>query len=343
METTMKFQKLSTAQLEDLPVEVLLNMLNYLELLDLNLFGQVSKRLKSLSLVESLWQRILLLNKTVSINLVENILGRGCKTLCLKSCKIIEATFDKPLSGNQIEAKGITGSSQLINLDLYQCEFPDGFLETLLSSSHSLKTFSLTDYNVCLFPYDILSDFYSQNGQTLQTLNLAFTSVVSWKHIELVVKNCTGLKEVDFSLSNLSYESIYLLVNGISKNIEKFGLAHCSSGCDAADGYVKILVSRCNKIKSLNLAWNSITNNSLTRIAKNLENSLEELDIGRCSNITDTKLLEMSSMPKLKILNYFMPYNSNYEDLKKNLPQLTNKNPMEKWPERIIKLFDDQK
>ena len=43
METTMKFQKLSTAQLEDLPVEVLLNMLNYLELLDLNLFGQVSK------------------------------------------------------------------------------------------------------------------------------------------------------------------------------------------------------------------------------------------------------------------------------------------------------------
>ena len=120
METTMKFQKLSTAQLEDLPVEVLLNMLNYLELLDLNLFGQVSKRLKSVSLVESLWQRILLLNKTVSINLVENILGRGCKTLCLKSCKIIEATFDKPLSGNQIEAKGITGSSQLINLDLYQ-------------------------------------------------------------------------------------------------------------------------------------------------------------------------------------------------------------------------------
>ena len=220
METTMKFQKLSTAQLEDLPVEVLLNMLNYLELLDLNLFGQVSKRLKSVSLVESLWQRILLLNKTVSINLVENILGRGCKTLCLKSCKIIEATFDKPLSGNQIEAKGITGSSQLINLDLYQCEFPDGFLETLLSSSHSLKTFSLTDYNVCLFPYDILSDFYSQNGQTLQTLNLAFTSVVSWKHIELVVKNCTGLKEVDFSLSNLSYESIYLLVNGISRALK---------------------------------------------------------------------------------------------------------------------------
>ena len=55
MESTMKIQKLSTTQLEDLPVEVLLNVLNYLELPDLNLFGQVSKRLKSVSLVESLW------------------------------------------------------------------------------------------------------------------------------------------------------------------------------------------------------------------------------------------------------------------------------------------------
>jgi hypothetical protein len=346
MESTMKFQKLSTTQLEDLPVEVLLNVLNYLELPDLNLFGQVSKRLKRVSLVESLWQKIRLLNKTVSINLVENILDRGCKMLRLESCRLTEATylhstFDQLLLGNQIEAKEVTGSSQLINLDLYQCEFTNGFLETLLSSTHSLKRFSLTDHNICLFSYDILRAFYRQNGQTLQTLNLAFTSVVSWKHIELIVKNCTALKEVDFSHCNLSYESIHLLVNGITKNIEKFGLSCCGSGCDTADGYVKILVSRCNKIKSLDLAWNNITNNSLTSIAKNLTNSLEELDIGRCYNITDTKLLEMSSMPKLKILNYFMPYNSNYEDLKKNLPQLTNKNPKDKWPERIINFFDE--
>ena len=342
----MKIQKLSTTQLDDLPVEVLLNVLNYLELPDLNLFGQVSKRLKSVTLVESLWQRILLVNKTVSINQVENILDQGCKTLCLKSCRLTEATylrstFDPPSLGNQIKAKEVTPSSQLINLDLYQCEFTDGILESLMSSTHSLKTFSLTDHNICMFSYDILLAFYSQNGQTLQTLNLAFTSVVNYKHIDLIVKNCTGLKEVDFSHCNLAYESIRLLVNGITKSIEKFGLSCCGSGCDTADEHVKILVSRCNKIKSLNLARNSITNNSLTSIAKNLTNSLEELDIGRCNNITDTKLLvfEMSSMPKLKKLNYFMPYNSKYEDLKKNLPQLTNIDPKVTWPERIIKLF----
>ena len=348
MESTMKHQKLPITQLEDLPVEVLLSVLNFLELPDCNRFGQVSKRLKSLSLVESLWQKICLVNKTVSISLVEKILNRGCKTLCLKSCRLTEATylrsnFDELLLANQIKANKIPGSSQLINLDLYQCEFTDGFLETLLSSSHSLKTFSLTDYNMCLFPNDILRNFYSQNGQTLQTLNLAFTSVVSWKHIELIVNNCAGLKEVDFSLCYLAYESILLLVNGITKNVEKFGLAYCGSGTDAEDRWVKILVSRCNKIKSLNLAWNSISDNSLTSINENLKNTLEELDIGRCLNITNTKILEMRSMPKLKVLNYFMPWNSNYEYLKKNLPQLTNNNPKERLPERIIKLFDDQK
>ena len=294
MESTMKIQKLSTTQLDDLPVEVLLNVLNYLELPDLNLFGQVSKRLKSVTLVESLWQKIRLLNKTVSISLVKNILNRGCKTLYLKSCRLtaesgaeaanLHSIFDRLLLGNQIKANEMKGSFQLINLNLYQCDITNEFLETLLYSIHSLKTFSLTDHNISFFSYDILQVFYSQNGQTLQTLNLAFTSVVNRKHIELIVKNCTGLKEVDFSHSNLSDASIHLLVNGITKNIENFGLSNCCSGCAKSDRIVKILVSRCSKIKSLNLAGNYITNNALTSIAKYLTNSLEELDIGRCNN-----------------------------------------------------------
>ena len=350
MKSTMKHPKLSTIQLDELPIEVLLNVLNFLELPDINRFGQVSKRLKSASLVDSLWQEIILINKTMSNNLVEKTLDRGCKTLCLKSCRLtaesgeeaanLHSIFDKLLLGNQIKDSEMKSSFQMINLNLYQCEFTNEFLETLLSSIHSLKTFSLTDHNISLFSYDILQVFYHQNGQTLKTLNLAFTTIINRKHIELIVKNCTGLKEVDFSHCYLSYESMYLLINGITKSIEKFGLSHCSSSGDAADGFVKMLVSRCNKIKSLNLSWNSITDNSLTSIVKNLKNSLEELDIGRCYNITDAKLLEMSLMPRLKILNYFMPHNSNYEDLKKNLPQLTNNNPKEKWPERVIKLFD---
>ena len=330
----------------DLPVEVLLNVFIFLELPDLNRCGQVSKRLRSISLVQSLWQTVILLNDTwnsdcpekttMSINLVERILDRGCTTLSLQRCRLkgtySRYFFDGGLSKNLIKKIRISGSSQLINLDLYQCDFTNGSLETLLLSCHSLKKLSLTEYNINIFPLSILRTFYTQNGQSLQTLNLAFTHVLDGEHIKLIVKNCVGLKEVDFSDCCLSDHCIRLLVKGITKNVEKIGLALTSS---VSDNSIAILVSRCNKIKSLNLAFNYISDNSLIIIKQHLKDTLEELDVTGCWSITDTKLLEMRSMPKLKVLNYFKKRvrdrNCNYEVLKKYLPQLTNINPLEKW------------
>ena len=70
----------------------------------------------------------------------------------------------------------------------------------------------------------------------------------------------------------------------------------------------------------------------MTSIKENIKNTLEELDISWCGKITNTKLIEMRSMPKLKGLNYFKPWDpNNHEELKKNLPQLTNNNRREKW------------
>ena len=70
---------------------------------------------------------------------------------------------------------------------------------------------------------------------------------------------------------------------------------------------------------------------------------MEELDIGRCHNITDAKLLEMKSMPKLNILNYFkksMFANvDNYEDMKKKMPQLTNNDP---WRKTLKSVLEEQ-
>ena len=345
VKSNRKRQKLSTTQLEDLPVEVLLTVLAFLELPDLNRVGQVSKRLNSIRLVQSCRQKVILGNNTcpekttVSVKVVEKILDRGCKTLCLKRCRLT----GEPHLHSKADEK--SGSSQLINLDIYQCEFPNGCFEKLLSSSHSLKKLSLTDNNINLLDYGVLRTFYSQNSQTLQTLNLAFTAVLDCYHIKLIVKNCIGLKEVDLSDCRISDYCIHLLVNGLTKNIEKVGLACSNSVTDASIG---ILVSRCNKIKSLNLAFNYITDNSLTSIKENLEYTLEELDVSGCRNIPHIKLLEMRSMQKLKVLNYFNPRDCNYEnevvllsypkiidndyeDLKKNLPQLTNNNPWEKW------------
>ena len=212
----------------------------------------------------------------MSIEVVNRILYRGSKSLCLKRCRITGATYLQ----DRIE-----------NLELYQCDFTYGVLERLMSSNHSLKKFSLTNYTKYNLFHQNLQTFYSKNGQTLQTLNLAFTSILDEKHMDIIVKNCTGLKEVDFSNCHLSSESLDSLVDGITKNIEKVSLASSSSVTDAS---IIILFSRCNKIKSLDLALNSITNKSLNIIKENPKAILEELYIGRCCNITDAKLLESS-------------------------------------------------
>ena len=230
MESNMKRQKLFNTQLEDLPVEVLLNVLSFLEQPDLYRVGQVSKTLNSICLVQSCQQKIIFGNNTrpektpVPIKVVKKILDRGCKTLCLRRCRLSGGI--PLLTYLHSKADEQLASSQLINLDMHQCEFTRWFLETLLSSTHSLKAFSLTDHNINQFFFPFLSPlfntFYSQNGQTLQKLNLAFTHVVSRKHIELIVKNCIGLKEVDFTDCCLSYKGLNLLVNSIRGWVPKF-------------------------------------------------------------------------------------------------------------------------
>ena len=243
---------------------------------------------------------------------MEKILERGCKTLCLKRCTLTGAAY----------------SSRIFDI-------------ILLFSSHSLKRFSLKKYNFNILSDGVLSTFYSQNGQTLQTLNVASSRVVNLEHIELIVKNCISLKEIDLSCCCLPFEGISLLVNGITTTIEKFSLGFHSN---VKDRHVKILVSRCNKITSLNLAFEHISDNSLTSIKENLSSTLEELDVGRCQKITDSKLLEMRSMPKLKVLNYFKTgTNDNYENLKKHLPQLTNNDPWKKWKDLAWKQPENYK
>ena len=67
---------------------------------------------------------------------------------------------------------------------------------------------------------------------------------------------CTRLKEIELSGCCQSEACTSLLVNSITKSIEKFGLGFIGKyDSDSADGYIKTLVSRCKKIKSLNLGY----------------------------------------------------------------------------------------
>ena len=84
-----KRQKLSILQLEDLPNEILMKIFKNLDVKDLLRCGQMSKRIRAISMDESLWEKINLLFKKVPIGFLGLVLRNGCKYLSLFGAKLI--------------------------------------------------------------------------------------------------------------------------------------------------------------------------------------------------------------------------------------------------------------
>ena len=72
-------------ELAEFPDEIILKMFSSLDLKDLLNCGQVSKRFRSISHDEFLWQRIDLTGTSVSAAFIQFILDRGCKHLDLSN------------------------------------------------------------------------------------------------------------------------------------------------------------------------------------------------------------------------------------------------------------------
>ena len=83
--------------LEDLPHEVILQILTYSETKDLTSCGQLSKRIRRISRENSLWMTANLKKKIVKTELLEMILSKGCKILNLSDSTIL-GTFSSNLN-----------------------------------------------------------------------------------------------------------------------------------------------------------------------------------------------------------------------------------------------------
>ena len=75
---------MSDLLLEGLPDEIILKVFNYLKTKDLIHCGQLSRRIRAISLDESLWQNVKLVKEIVKSDFVETVVNRGCKSLTLQ-------------------------------------------------------------------------------------------------------------------------------------------------------------------------------------------------------------------------------------------------------------------
>ena len=253
-----------------LPNELVLKVLSYSKTEDLINCGQVSKRVRRISHDSTLWVTANLENKIVKAELLEIILEKGCRILNLRHTTIVGS-----LSSNTKSPLSV------LNLSDCDCDASIKGLEELLLSCCSLQ--HLVMEGVYLTPKMAVS--ICKNGKTLQTLNLkgsyleGLTCDRRNNYLLEILKCCQDLKKVDLSYiddgQGLTHENFEFLAKTISPNLEKLNL--CTSF--VMDEHVKILLSRCNKIKALSLRAIWGTDDSFTDDSFSLTNIRQHLNI----------------------------------------------------------------
>ena len=218
---------------QDLPVELILKVLSYSKPKDLITSSQVSRRFRTIGYDNSLWQRVNLSDKIVKTELLELILCKGCKSLNLSGSTIFSSF-------------SIHQNSQLRELDLSGVEDVEVSEEILASCSFLEKLLMLRT----LTPK--MATSICQNSKTLQILDLSSTIGDEDCHLR-IIKSCQELKELylplNHVLSDLSNGGLERIAKYISPNVGKLNLCTLY----VTDNHVKILLSRCNKIKALHL------------------------------------------------------------------------------------------
>ena len=291
--------------------------------------GHVSKRLRAISIDDQyLWPKKLnLCYKKVPVGFLQKVMDNGCQYLSLSEA-ILEGTLN------------LTMSSRLKYLNLsgfgHKCYKENS--EKILDSCYSLQKLSLSEFHLSS---KLIESTSLKNGKTLKVLDLSkCTFCTNPKNcaypgydckytlpIQKIVEKCTGLKELSLNRTDLPEESIDFLVSNLTPNIEKLDLFDQSL---LRDKHVKKLVTRCNKIKELNLGgWTHITRHSLNYIIENLKATLVKLNLEFTKvNFHPMDLFKLKSMEKLKILCYELDYET-HNNLKQQMPNLAIASNME--------------
>ena len=315
-----KRQKMSSYQLNDLPNEVILKLFGFMDIKELLLCGQVSKRLRAIANDESLWLKLNLCGRKVPYDFIEKAAENGCQYLSLVFCGII----------------GLTGKSEsffnlkYLNMSRGCYQSGQGLLK-LIKNCSSLQKLSLAYMRM---DSSDIQDI-CQNGQTLQVLDLEGSTINLRNQKEVLqdlFSSCEHLTELNIqglnskAMSSQHFDGIaqefliQILVDKLTSTILKVNL---DGQKVLSDKHVKKLVKRCNKITHLSVRCTLITNDSMQSISKHLNTSLEKLDVSK-TKVDCAALLELKYIPTLKTLIYYCNDGAgDCENLKQQLCQIS--------------------
>ena len=277
-----------------------------------------------------------LCGKGVPVGFLQKLLDNGCEYLSLYHAILVD-NLNLTDGLSFFDTLNMSKASKLKYLNLSGlCNRKNSV--KLLESCYSLQKLSMSKFHLSS---KLISSIGLQNGKTLRVLDLSHCTFCAddWNctYLELplstsicdvpgaimqIVENCTELRELSLYKTKLCEKSINILVSKLTSKIEKLDLFNMSL---LKDKHVKTLVTRCNKITELNLAWEtSITRQSLNFIIEHLQSTLVKLNLEDSNlNLDSSDLFKLKSMEKMKCLFYDHEEWSfvNHRWLKKYLPK----------------------
>ena len=299
----------------DLPDEVVLKILTYLDFKNLAKCAQVSKRMRNICKDESLWERInvkanfgqkingifpknIRAFQKIPTSFINYILDNGCRYLNICNAELVD-DIKMPK----------TSQLRYLALDRMYGKKTRKAVEEITSTSCCLeKVFIAWKESDLHFMDNVIENVCLKNSKTLTVLNLQMLNI-TFEHVKSIV-GCTELKElslspnIHFKDSYTSVKSLSYLVQNISPEIKKVSL---QSKRNFKNEHVKMLVRRCKKLEELSLKNTSITIVSVTAIAENCFN-LVKLDLSNFGFNDHTKeeaQKRLRSLPKLTILKFY--------------------------------------
>ena len=133
-------------------------------------------------------------------------------------------------------------------------------------------------------------------------LDISNSFILEVKSTQNIFNNCVELTELNLENTNISEEESLFLVQNLSSKLKKIKLGMLYNL--NPDEHIRILVKTCNQLQELHLRYyRYITDIAITSVIEELKNTLETLDLYPCKKISQSQLLKIKEMPKLKNLS----------------------------------------
>ena len=322
-------------QLEDLPDEVILNVLKFLQLPDLIRCGSVSKRIRFVSFIESLWQKIDIMNignsrKIVSTDLIKRIINRGCKYLSLRGCNV---------TGN-LKYSDFCLDSNYWNYQLFQFPVAPTLPHPLLPAQTEFVFDSSSDSSDCESEYRKSRYLEKQNKTktkfgTSQLISLDLTQCyVEQRVMNVLLTACHSLKKLSLRKVSLTPYMFQIICSRNGQTLQSLDLT-ATNGPGTIQKFLPsdmlLILNNCVKLKEVDFSGCRLSVTCMELLVNNLSPSVEKLSLGasgiqavdkhiaalvlRCKRITSLNLASRINLTDISLTSIMENLKSTLEEL----------------------------